>query len=636
MSDTSNSGTPLYAPLIPSLAQAYMADPRRALVESLLSQGQQAVNRPLYNPISAVAAALTDAMGPIAGMKLASDYQDLNKQALSDFQSAEMAGAGTPASVDAATGQATPGTAPNPGATVAKLSQSPVWAPLIAQQQMAAYGKMLEPQKLAPQDQLVVNGHVVATNNLSTQPLPQLLQYRNSLDPNDPNKPLVDSAIIGALQKSGYIPQVDKNGNVTMPAIPGGPASPAQVGALAGATRNAQNQSDLDYKPAIEGGIAKAKAPYTVVTVRPGGAALPATSVLGMNAPPAPGTTRPPVPGTAAPPAQTYAPPTPSALTPNYVGQSLLAQAAARANTDNKPQGNVAPPVAPTPRQQGQAPSLPTTLTPQMPGNSAAPTQGNPAAPTQSNTAALGEPGGVGLEHLAGGGVSIPNPEIVSPLIHNDATEVAKDRENALGAQKDQATLQAIQDLMPRVRTGWGADTQLEAARIMKAAGVSDAKIQEFMSTDVAQGQALNKLFLINSATAVRGMGAREPGSVIKLFQGAYPNLGTDPQAVNLMTNVQYMNALRLNKLADDKTTYLNQSVNDYQRKGEYRGLMGFNSQFAKTDPPESYLHAAEAMSGMPNGWAKIKDPVQQQAIIDLIPSGSVFMAPNGQMKVKP
>ena len=169
----------------------------------------------------------------------------------------------------------------------------------------------------------------------------------------------------------------------------------------------------------------------------------------------------------------------------------------------------------------------------------------------------------------------------------------------------------------------------------MKAAGVSDANLQDFLSTDVASGQILNKKFLELSAGAARGMGAREPGSVISMFKDAYPSIGTDPQAVSLISNALYMDRARQNNLASQKTNFLNDLVNQYQQSGEYRGLRGFNEQFAKTDPPEFYLHAAEAMSGVNNGWKTVDDPAQQQAIIGLIPKGTPYMSPDGQMRMK-
>ena len=232
-------------------------------------------------------------------------------------------------------------------------------------------------------------------------------------------------------------------------------------------------------------------------------------------------------------------------------------------------------------------------------------------------------------------GKPLPNPA-VEPLVKVDADELAKDRESALKGQQDMATVRMIQDFLPKVRTGWSAENKLEGARILKGLGVSDEKIGDLLKTDVASGQILQKKFLELSSAAARNMGAREPGSVIQMFAKAYPNLGTDEKAVRLQTNALYMDRLRAQRLAEEKTNHISDSVNEFQQTGQYRGLKGFNEDFNKRHNPETYLSASEAMSGVPQAWQRIKDPRQQQAVADLIPSGSTFMAPDGKMRIKP
>jgi hypothetical protein len=198
------------------------------------------------------------------------------------------------------------------------------------------------------------------------------------------------------------------------------------------------------------------------------------------------------------------------------------------------------------------------------------------------------------------------------------------------------ATVRMIQDFLPKVQTGWSAESKLEAGRILKGMGVPDEKVADLLKTDVASGQILQKKFLELSSAAARNMGAREPGSVISMFAKAYPNLGTDEKAVRLQTNALYMDRLRAQRLAEEKTNHLNASVNDYQQSGQYRGLKGFNENFNKAHNPETYLSAAEAMSGVPQGWQRVKDPRQQSLVIGMIPSGSTFMSPDGKMRIKP
>ena len=80
MTDTSE--TAAYSPgLLAPVAQAYANDPRRTLVEALMKQGQNAQQQRLYTPGATVASALTQALGPISGAFLASQYQDANKSA---------------------------------------------------------------------------------------------------------------------------------------------------------------------------------------------------------------------------------------------------------------------------------------------------------------------------------------------------------------------------------------------------------------------------------------------------------------------------------------------------------------------------------------------------------------------------
>jgi hypothetical protein len=279
------------------------------------------------------------------------------------------------------------------------------------------------------------------------------------------------------------------------------------------------------------------------------------------------------------------------------------------------------------PRGTGASPAAAIPQPPQKP----APTDTTkdqsrvPAQGTISETSPVGTLGGKPLPNAA-----------IEPAVKADTEEVAKDRESALKGQGEMATIRAIQDFAPKVKTGWSADTKLEGARILKGMGVSDDQIKGFLNTDVAAGQILQKKFVELSAAAARNMGAREPGSVIQMFAKAYPNLGTDPQAVALQTNALYMDRLRSQHLAEQKTNYLNDSINGVQSTGQYRGLKGFNEAFNKSRPAETYLSAAEAMSGAGEPWKRITSTAQRNAVISLIPSGTKYLAPDGKMHVTP
>lgn len=299
----------------------------------------------------------------------------------------------------------------------------------------------------------------------------------------------------------------------------------------------------------------------------------------------------------------------------------------------------VQPAAQPNVQPSVQAPSRPSGLSvPPSPTAAIPPpqpkTQSPPAATgpikDQDRIAPQGAIPGTGVS-----GKPLPNPA-VEPAVKADTEELAKDRETAMKGQQDMATIRAVQDFAPKVKTGWSADTKLEGARILKGIGVPDAKIKDFMNTDVAAGQILQKKFVELSAAAARTMGAREPGSVIQMFAKAYPNLGTDPAAIKLQTNALYMDRLRSQHLADEKTNYLNDSINGVQSTGQYRGLKGFNEAFNKSHPAESYLHAAEAMSGASEPWSRVTGTGQRNAIIRLIPPASPYMGPDAKMHVTP
>jgi hypothetical protein len=309
-------------------------------------------------------------------------------------------------------------------------------------------------------------------------------------------------------------------------------------------------------------------------------------------------------------------------LSPNGP-QVIPATAATRAAI----QPNARPPGLSTPPSPTAAIPMPAPK-PATPNTDAGGAPSGPMLKDQSRVPAQGGIPGVS-------GKPLPNAAI-EPAVKADTEELAKDREAAQKGQQDMATIRAIQDFAPKVKTGWSADTKLEGARIMKSMGVSDDGIKDFLDTNVAAGQILQKKFVELSAAAARTMGAREPGSVIAMFAKAYPNLGTDPAAIKLQTNALYMDRLRSQHLADEKTNYLNDSINGVQSTGQYRGFKGFNEAFNKSNPSESYLHAAEAMSGAGEPWGRVTTTAQRNAIIGLIPPGTKYLAPDSKTHVTP
>jgi hypothetical protein len=54
------------------------------------------------------------------------------------------------------------------------------------------------------------------------------------------------------------------------------------------------------------------------------------------------------------------------------------------------------------------------------------------------------------------------------------------------------------------------------------------------------------------------------------------------------------------------------------------------------SNPAESYLHAAEAMSGASEPWTRATTTAQRNSIIGLIPPGTRYMAPDRKMHITP
>src|SRR6185437_14916697 len=110
-------------------------------------------------------------------------------------------------------------------------------------------------------------------------------------------------------------------------------------------------------------------------------------------------------------------------------------------------------------------------------------------------------------------------------------------------------------------------------------------------------GQLLQKEFLQLTASAVRTMGAREPGSVISMFAKAYPSLSTDPGAVKILANAIIMNQKYKEDYANAVETAGYNAAN-VPNGAPYKGLSGFQKEFQRTNGPELYMTAAEAMGG--------------------------------------
>lgn len=224
----------------------------------------------------------------------------------------------------------------------------------------------------------------------------------------------------------------------------------------------------------------------------------------------------------------------------------------------------------------------------------------------------------------------------VETAVTADQERISKELTPMVDKANDQmATAQLIGDLLPRVATGWGAETKLEAARVMKGLGVSDDTVKNFLGTNAASGDVLQKQFLAQTAQAVRVMGAREPGSVISLFGKAYPNLATQPGAISLIENVLTMQGQRAHDQFALAQQHHSEQINGLSSGQPYVPLSKFESEFnTGAHSSVNYLKAAQALASDKVAWQGL-NPEQVNQVWSLIPVGKQYLAPDGTQMIK-
>jgi hypothetical protein len=219
----------------------------------------------------------------------------------------------------------------------------------------------------------------------------------------------------------------------------------------------------------------------------------------------------------------------------------------------------------------------------------------------------------------------------VAPLGYDKAQDEIVGLTTAANSAQDQAaTIQSLRDIMGRgLNTGWGADARSQLARVLTAAGVGADAVKNIAGINPADADAFNKQALRLSAEAVRGMGAREPGSVISLFSRAYPNLETQPQALDLMTNMLALQAQR----AQDRRNFVLGRFNQPDGNS-YGAVSQAQADFDRQSPAVAYLHAAEAMTQgyQAQAWGGAA-PAELQQILKLIPTGRAYFDPSGAQR---
>jgi hypothetical protein len=200
-----------------------------------------------------------------------------------------------------------------------------------------------------------------------------------------------------------------------------------------------------------------------------------------------------------------------------------------------------------------------------------------------------------------------------------DAAEVQKDQEKAAAGNSTLGTTATIRATLPSVTTGKGADYRLALSQWAASLGFSPEKAAEFTGTNPVDGELLQKKMFELSTGAVRGMGAREPGSVVSMFQKNYPNMNSQNTTIDAMTRLLDMDQMRNADYAAAKRTAYGASVNGINETDGYKGLDGFDDKFNKTNNPSVYQAAALAAGKLPYAtWSNGLSPEDQTAALKL------------------
>ena len=148
-------------------------------------------------------------------------------------------------------------------------------------------------------------------------------------------------------------------------------------------------------------------------------------------------------------------------------------------------------------------------------------------------------------------GISLkPEPVSGSPrgpdIAGNIATELGKGDVKGLVEARDAAmkshdilgTTSTIRSVLPQVTTGTLAEQKLRASQILTSLGVDPQTAQQWTGTNAAPGEILQKKLFELSTGATRAMGAREPGSVMQMFQKNYPGMTSQNMTIDAMTRL--------------------------------------------------------------------------------------------------
>ena len=567
MTDTSE--TAAYSPgLLAPVAQAYANDPRRTLVEALMKQGQNAQQQRLYTPGATVASALTQALGPISGAFLASQYQDANKGAQD---------------------------------TLAKAIAEP---DLNKRAQIEAGNQYLAPQALSTANQAAT---------MKMQLLNELAKTGRTIGPDGGIMAIPGAAGANAELNAGSAQGTATGTNLanSQPG-PGGQAgvisatTPAEA-AKAAAVASAQNPALIQRAVGTAAGTAPIDTfktlftpqvdratgeiiipgmdpettkkvmgafgvrPQDVTGASPAAAAPP--GVVGSNLLAKPPAAAAPAPAQtpAAPQVTPVAPPqtTPQAAPPGVVGSNLLA----------KPPAAAAPAPAQTPAAPQVTPVAPPQTTPQASSSDVKPFNGGDPA---KEVPSVKLPTGL---LPAGPSTIVQGRDPITMKAGEEAVEGAQKQygevqDAAKAAKNNMADLNTLRTL---IQNGQNTNALMPAKATLSAylnATLGATAAKQITGVDPAQADVFNKDATRMGLTFARQTeGARESLQAIQIAVGANPSLANTKEGNQKIIDLMEAGA----KHDLDQQSYENAF---YQKNGHY---VGAKEWFDQNHPPAEY-----------------------------------------------
>ena len=567
MTDTSE--TAAYSPgLLAPVAQAYANDPRRTLVEALMKQGQNAQQQRLYTPGATVASALTQALGPISGAFLASQYQDANKGAQD---------------------------------TLAKAIAEP---DLNKRAQIEAGNQYLAPQALSTANQAAT---------MKMQLLNELAKTGRTIGPDGGIMAIPGAAGANAELNAGSAQGTATGTNVanSQPG-PGGQAgvisatTPAEA-AKAAAVASAQNPALIQRAVGTAAGTAPIDAfktlftpqvdratgeiiipgmdpettkkvmgafgvrPQDVTGASPAAAAPPGVVGSNLLAKPPAAAAPSPTQTPAAPQVTPVAPPqtTPQAAPPGVVGSNLLA----------KPPAAAAPAPAQTPAAPQVTPVAPPQTTPQASSSDVKPFNGGDPA---KEVPSVKLPTGL---LPAGPSTIVQGRDPITMKAGEEAVEGAQKQygevqDAAKAAKNNMADLNTLRTL---IQNGQNTNALMPAKATLSAylnATLGATAAKQITGVDPAQADVFNKDATRMGLTFARQTeGARESLQAIQIAVGANPSLATTKEGNQKIIDLMEAGA----KHDLDQQSYENAF---YQKNGHY---VGAKEWFDQNHPPAEY-----------------------------------------------